>query len=148
MIDYAQSQGALSLNRKLNPILNQENGILVKVAPSIVCKAEPVLQSVVEYTRGPSVPSKTKTHFDSLGRPITSAGLFISIFKALGPENIKSFFDLMIALFVFWYIFLVSRIFRVDGYRIVDRPKFSKEYESIHSYVTVKGEKDQGKKLK
>ena len=94
-------------------------------------KAEPILQSVTEFKKTKSA----KAHFDANGNPQTVIGLMIHTLRLCGPESIHSFFELFLAMTVFFYIMLLVRLFGVDGFTVVNRPKFTKEYESIHSIV-------------
>lgn len=145
MKEYATTKGIKKLSQIKAPILQTKNGILVKVLPGTFVKtAEPILQSVAEY-RKTTIPKGIKVpDFDTEGNPRTFVGLLIQTLKLCGPEKIVSFFQLWIGITVFFYILILSKLFKVDGIKIVNRPKYSGEYIAIHQIIS--GERGSPKK--
>lgn len=136
MAEYATTKGVKKLQLIKEPILDKKSGLLVKVLPqSLVKTTEPVLQTVAQYRKTKAVSGVKTPDFDTEGNPRSFIALLIQTLKLIGPEKINTFFQLWIAVTVFFYIFILTKLFKVDGMKIVNRPKYSREYLSIHQIV-------------
>lgn len=92
-------------------------------------KVELFLKEILEFNQ---CKEKKRDHFDENGKPLSYVALLLVLIKHCGPQQIKSFFDLYIAFSVFFYVNLIVFVFRLKGFSLVERPRFSQEYKSIY----------------
>jgi hypothetical protein len=134
--EYASAQSHEILRKLREPVLDEEKSLVARLMPKAIKNtAEPILQSAIEYKEAKKKSQVVVSNFDSEGHPRTLVAFIITAIRLCGPENITSFFDLFVALSVFFYVIVLSSIFKVDGMKIVNRPKFSREYVTIHEIV-------------
>ncbi len=147
LLEYAKSSQALQRAEHVaHPVFDRQKSWLGKVLPSVITSsAEPVLQAASDYQKHQQEMVKysgtKKQHFDAQGNPVTTVGLLIQMLRLCGPERITSFWQLFTALTVFFYVLILVKVFKVDGMKVVNRPKFTKEYELLHKMVGKKVEK-------
>lgn len=121
------------LERYHQALADKEKSFIFKLLPdSITDTVEQISQDVEEYKKP---HQEVKSHFDKESNPVSFVAVIIKALKSLAPQKITSFWDLFVALSVFYYITILSFVFRVDGKLIVNRPRFSSEYESLRSIV-------------
>ena len=138
MDEYANTKGLKELARYKQALLDKEKSYFYKVAPEYVTNAvEQISQDVEEYKKRHEVAI---SHFDRENNPVSFVAVIIKSLKAVAPQKISNFWDLIIAISVFYYIMLLVLIFKVDGMLIVNRPRFSSEYEALRT-LTGKGRK-------
>jgi hypothetical protein len=131
--DYASTKGLKDLDRYNQVIADKEKSYVWNILPEYVTeKVEQISQDVEEYKK-PHL--SVKSHFDRDNNPVSFVALIIKSLKALAPERITCFWDLFMALSIFYYIMILVLVFRVDGFMIVNRPRFSTEYESLRMLV-------------
>lgn len=142
LVDYANTKGLKDLERYHQVIADKEKSFIFKLLPDYVTDTvEQISQDVEEYKKP---HNDVKSHFDKESNPVSFVAVIIKALKALAPQKIGSFWDLFVALSVFYYITILSLVFRVDGMMIVNRPRFSAEYESLRMIVG-KGDKSVAK---
>jgi hypothetical protein len=65
--------------------------------------------------------TKTKTENESLG------GKVVNTLKELAPAKITNLFELIFALYLFFWIILITKLLRIRGQSVVDKPRFIAE---------------------
>lgn len=130
------------LERYHHVLADKEKSFIFKLLPEYVTDTvEQISQDVEEYKK----PHQgVKAHFDAESNPVSFVAVIIKALKSLAPQRITCFWDLFVALSVFYYISILCLVFGVDGMIIVNRPRFSSEYESLRSIVG-KGDKSLAK---
>ncbi|KAI8847008.1 SacI homology domain-containing protein [Chytridium lagenaria] len=59
----------------------------------------------------------------------------VSAIKIYAPEQVTGVLEFVVAMVVFFYILVLVKIFQLKGQSIVDRPKLSYEYATIHEVL-------------
>ncbi|KAI8922270.1 SacI homology domain-containing protein [Powellomyces hirtus] len=149
-----ETEGVKRAQRVRKPYLESGSGIIGRIVPSFVINTiEPLLQTATEYARAsprtirPTVePQVHETarrvetttvtrwvspHFDSEGSPNSIPGLLISAAKLYAPTQVTSAIEFVIALALFAYLLVLTRILGIQGHFVVNRPRLSVEYRNI-----------------
>jgi hypothetical protein len=112
-----ETEGAKKAQRLKNPIF-YKNNFPANLVPDPVMKGiESVYFNARDYTQ-----NKTKTKKTS-----GVTGTTIEMLKEVAPERINNIVELFLALILFFFIFALSKISKIKGQIVVDKPKFNIE---------------------
>lgn len=115
VIAYAGDVGEKKANRLKNPLISRSS-ILGTVIPKLVMDSvEPIYFNMRE-----AMENGKKRKEKSI------SSVAVSTLKDLAPHQIESIFQLIFALHVFFWIFIITKWGKIKGQLVVDFPKLSK----------------------
>ncbi|KAJ3202896.1 hypothetical protein HDU67_000219 [Dinochytrium kinnereticum] len=154
MLALAETDGAKKAKRLQKPFLEKGKGITGFLIPGFVIdRVEPLLQAASEFAQS-TVEDQVKkaqklqeASYKHLGSVDASQqqgaaadqpsyiSFLVSAIKIYAPEQVTGVLEFVVAMVVFFYILVLVKIFQLKGQSIVDRPKLSYEYATIHELL-------------
>ncbi|KAJ3102760.1 hypothetical protein HDU97_000299 [Phlyctochytrium planicorne] len=149
MLSLAETDGAKKAKRLQKPFLEKGKGITGFFIPGFVIdRVEPLLQAASEFAtstvedqvaKAQKLSQASYKHLasgtvESTDQPSYIAFL-VSAIKIYAPEKVTNALEFVVAMVVFFYVLVLVKIFQLKGQSIVDRPKLSYEYATIHELL-------------
>ncbi|KAJ3118364.1 hypothetical protein HDU96_002206 [Phlyctochytrium bullatum] len=144
----AETEGTKKAKRLQKPFLEKGKGLTGMLIPGFVIdRVEPLLQAASEFAQSTMEDQMKKAQklqeasAKHLG-PVTSTpdqssffAFLVSAIKIYAPEQVTNVLEFVVAMVVFFYVLVFVKIFQLRGQTIVDRPKLSYEYATIHELL-------------
>ncbi|KAI8905550.1 SacI homology domain-containing protein [Gorgonomyces haynaldii] len=120
------------LNKALHvrqPIIPTNSGVGRLIPSFVVETVKPALEAAQDFTRQPK--DSKKGHLDENGNANTVAGFAVVLLKSYTPHQVSSPIQFIIAMFIFFYILILSKLFKIKGQQVVSKPKLTTEYAKL-----------------
>ncbi|KAJ3175633.1 hypothetical protein HK101_010624 [Irineochytrium annulatum] len=156
----AETEGARKAKQIQKPFLEKGKGITGFFLPGFVIdRVEPLLQAASEFAtstmedqvkKAQKLQEAASSHFAVNGdvkvegaspngtvfaQPPSYISFLVSAIKIYAPEQVSNVLEFVVAMVVFFYILVLVKIFQIKGQTVVDRPKLSYEYATIHEVL-------------
>ncbi|KAJ3320576.1 hypothetical protein HDV06_005202 [Boothiomyces sp. JEL0866] len=121
IIELAEVEGPKRAKRIKSPLV-QRNNFPGNILPASVLNiVEPVYFNAREYLENSKVAQKEKRVVDRV----------LTVMKEVAPEKINTIFELIWAMYIFFWIFLITKLLKIQGQTVVDTPKLTKEIAEL-----------------
>jgi hypothetical protein len=148
-----ETDGVRKAKQVSKPYLEKGTGVTGLLLPGFVIdKVEPLLQAATEFAQATVAEQRKKAAqlqetinkdgssaataaASAVTQSPTYVGFLVSAIKLYAPEKVSNVVEFIVAMVVFFYILVLVKIFHLRGQNVVDRPKLSYEYATIHEIV-------------
>ncbi|KAH9269414.1 hypothetical protein BASA83_008497 [Batrachochytrium salamandrivorans] len=119
------NQGVKQAHRLRRPLISKNKGLGRILPQSVVDAIEPLLFEIDDFFRRSAGKAHAEggRHVDALGTPHSVVGLMVSLVKMYSPSQISSLFDFAVAGWMFVYLFVLVKLFRIKGEHVVNKPR-------------------------
>jgi hypothetical protein len=127
VMHLVESEGRLKADRLKNPLLIRDKFPGNMIPNSIMNVAEPVFFNFREGI-------KNQKQIQISGKNDYSTRL-LALLKDLAPEKVTNILEFIWAMYLFFWIIIISKLLKIEGRLIVNKPKLTHEESRLKELV-------------